>query len=170
MGAGEMSFTDMMQVRSWAPLRPVGCMRDSAFPFFMHGTGVNCGPLRGCMPDWCQGTSLMVPHLWACHKHRMDLSNTGRDVAAKSAALDLLAHYSKLVVASVMLGSLLKVLHLCSLVCVRERWTGLLELPCCSSFCRLQRSALVLCGAGLPGHRPGRHGGFPGTDGLPRCG
>ena len=106
MGAGEMSFTDMMQVRFWAPQRPVGCMRDLAFPVFMHGTGVNCGPLRGCMPDWCQGTSLVVPHLWACHKHGMDLSNTGREVAAKSAALDLLAHYSKLVVASVMLGSL----------------------------------------------------------------
>ena len=61
VGAGEMSFTDMMQVKSCFPQRLVSCMQELAF--FTPDSGVTCGPLRGCMPKWRQGTSLTLSHL-----------------------------------------------------------------------------------------------------------
>ena len=70
VGAGEMSFTDMMQVRSWVPQWPIG-MQELAF--FMHGLGPVGHCVAACRSGarapqaWC--TSGMVSHLWTSHKH-----------------------------------------------------------------------------------------------------
>ena len=145
------------------------------FSFFMHGTGVTCGALRGCMPKWRLDNSGMVSCLSASvkHGHEQDWKR-GCSMKCCPGTPGLLAGLLWLMPGITTLPDgrhdVLEGLYLCGLVFVRGGglacWTCLVPqaLPASTRF------DLVLCGAGLPGHCPGRYGGVPGTDGLPRCG
>ena len=143
MGAGEMSFTDMMQVRSWVPAGPVSCTAGACILHACHRCHLWATAwlhARVAPGDLTHGvTPLSLSQAWIL---------AGLGVRLQHSVLPctwpMLA--GSLPFGSCRAGSsLLEGLHLSSLVLVRGRQTNLLDLPWFSSLCRLLQCLISSC-------------------------